>query len=157
MPETRSRNLANYSSLVTLTGSQTLTNKFLLSPKEATTISATAASGTIAFDTVTQGILYYTSNASANFTLNFRGNSSTTFNSTLATSESITVAFLNTNGATAYYPSAFQIDGSSVTPKWSGGTAPSSGNASSIDGYSFTIIKTANATFAVLAGATRFA
>ena len=157
MPETRSRNLANYSSLVTLTGSQTLTNKFLLSPKEATTISATSASGTIAFDTVTQGILYYTSNASANFTLNFRGNSSTTFNSTLATSESITIAFLNTNGATAYYPSAFQIDGSSVTPKWSGGTAPSSGNASSIDGYSFTIIKTANATFVVLAGATRFA
>lgn len=117
------------------------------------TISATAATGTVAFDVTSQGVLYYTTNASANFTLNF-----TNVNSNLAIGDSISCVFLNTNGSTAYYPTAFQIDSSAITPKWSGGTAPAAGNASSIDSYSFVIIKTANATFTVLAGgAVKFA
>ena len=146
-----------------LSTSQTLTNKTLTaavennsimkSPVERMTISATAATGTIAFNTQTQGVLYYTTNATANFTLNF-----TNVNSNLAIGDSISCVFLNTNGATAYYPTAFQVDSSSVTPKWSGGTAPAAGNASAIDSYSFIIIKTANATFTVLAGgAVKFA
>jgi hypothetical protein len=129
---------------------------YLIAPSEKITISATAATGTINFDCITQTILYYTTNASANFTLNFRGSSGTTLNSIMATGESLTATFLNTNGATPYYPNAFQVDGNSVTPKWSGGSAPSSGNASSIDGYSFTIIKTGSAAFTVLAGAVQF-
>jgi hypothetical protein len=136
----------------------TLTNKVLLSPDERTTVSATAATGTVAFDAVTQGVLYYTTNASANFTLNVRGNSGTTLNSILATGDAITVVFLNTNGATAYYPTVYQVDGSAVTPKWQGGTAPTAGNASSIDAYSLTIIKTASTpTYTVLASQTKFA
>ena len=146
-----------------LTTSQTLTNKTLTapvlttpvlrSPEERMTISATAATGTVAFDVTSQGVLYYTTNASANFTLNF-----TNVNSNLAIGDSISCVFLNTNGSTAYYPTAFQIDSSAITPKWSGGTAPAAGNASSIDSYSFVIIKTANATFTVLAGgAVKFA
>ena len=126
------------------------------SPEEVVTISSASATGTVNFDCLTQGVLYYTSNAGANFTLNFRGNGSTTLNNILSTGQSITCSFLNTNGATAYYPNAFQVDGASVTPKWAGSVAPSSGNASSIDAYSFTIIKTANATFTVLAGAVQF-
>jgi len=143
---------------------QTLTNKTLTSaiennpiiksPEERCTVSATAATGTVAFDTQTQGVLYYTTNASANFTLNF-----TNVNANLTVGDSISCVFLNTNGTTAYYPTAFQVDSSSVTPKWVGGTAPSAGNASSIDAYSFTIIKTAaTPTYTVLAGgATKFA
>ena len=152
---------------VTLTGTQTLTNKtltapvittpILLSPEERTTVTATAATGTVNFDTVTQGVLYYTTNASANWTLNIRGNSGTTLNSMLATGDAITIVFLNTNGATAYYPTVYQVDGSAVTPKWQGGTAPTAGNASSIDAYSLTIIKTASATFTILASQTKFA
>jgi len=146
-----------------LTTSQTLTNKtftkpvqnnsIMKSPVERMTISATAATGTVAFDTQTQGVLYYTTNASANFTLNF-----TNVNANLAIGDSISCVFLNTNGATAYYPTAFQVDSVAVTPKWSGGTAPTAGNASAIDSYSFIIIKTASATFTVLAGgAVKFA
>lgn len=146
------------STVVTLTGTQNLSNKILITPEERTTVSATAATGTVNFDLVTQGVLYYTTNASANFTLNFRGNSGTTLNSLLAVGNAISAVFLNTNGSTAYYPTVFQIDGSAVTPKWSGGTAPSAGNASSIDAYSFTIVKTAASTFTVLAGgAVKFA
>jgi len=143
-------------SLATLTGSQTLTNKtvaspVIISPEERTTVSATAATGTVNFDTLTQGVLYYTTNASANWTLNVRGDSGTTLNSSLVTGDSITIAFLVTQGSTAYYNSAFTIDGNSVTPKYTGGTSPSAGNASSIDAYTYTIIKTASATFTVLA------
>lgn len=124
---------------------------------ETATISATAATGTINYDVTTQAVLYYTSNASANWTVNFRGSSGTSLNTLMATGESVTVAFLVTQGATAYYNSAVQVDGASVTPKYQGGTAWSSGNASSIDVYSYTIIKTGSAAFTVLASQTKFA
>jgi len=141
----------------TITGG-TNTGSILVSPEERTTVSATAATGTVNFDAATQSVLYYTTNASANWTLNVRGSSSTTLTSMLAVGDAITVVFLNTNGATAYYPTVYQIDGSAVTPKWQGGTAPSAGNASSIDSYSLTIIKTASTpTYTVLGSQTRFA
>jgi len=124
---------------------------------EVNTISATAATGTIAYDVTTQSVLYYTTNASGNFTVNFRGSSGTTLNTVMQTGESISATFLVTNGATAYYNSAVQVDGSSVTPKWQGGTAPTSGNASSIDSYTYVIIKTGSAAFTVLAAQTKFA
>lgn len=124
---------------------------------ETATISATAATGTINYDVTTQAVLYYTSNASANWTVNFRGSSGTSLNTLMATGESVTVAFLVTQGATAYYNNVVQVDGSSVTPKYQGGTAWSSGNASSIDVYSYTIIKTGSAAFTVLASQTKFA
>jgi hypothetical protein len=124
---------------------------------EVNTISATAATGTIAYDVTTQSVLYYTTNASGNFTVNFRGSSGTTLNTVMQTGESISATFLVTNGATAYYNSAVQVDGSSVTPKWQGGTAPTSGNASSIDSYTYVIIKTGSAAFTVLASVTKFA
>lgn len=124
---------------------------------EVVTVSATAATGTINYDVTTQSVLYYTTNSSGNFTMNFRGSSGTSLNTLMSTGQSVTVAFLNTNGGTAYYNSAVQVDGASVTPKWQGGTAPSAGNASSIDIYVYTIIKTGAATFTVAASQTKFA
>jgi len=124
---------------------------------EVDTISATAATGTINFDITTQSVLYYTSNASANWTLNFRGSSGTSLNTLMQTGESISATFLVTQGSTAYYNSAVTIDGTSVTPKWQGGTAPTSGNASSVDCYTYVIQKTGSATYAVLASQTKFA
>ena len=124
---------------------------------EKITNSATAFTGTINFDVITQSIFNATSNASGNWTLNVRGNSSNTLNSIMDTGESITVVTIVPQGGTAYYNSAFQIDGSSVTPKWQGGSAPTEGNTSSSDTYSYTIIKTADATFTVLASQTQFA
>ena len=136
----------------------TLTGPIVISPEERTTVSATAATGTINYDAVTQGVLYYTTNASANWTLNVRGTSGATLNSILATGDAITVSFLVTNGATAYRQTAFQIDGSAVTPKYSGGTAPAAGNASSVDVYTYTIVKTASATYTVFgAGPIKYA
>lgn len=126
--------------------------------EEIVTVSATAATGTINYDVLNNhGVTFYTTNASGNWTLNIRGNSGTTLNSLMANGQALTVVFMVTNGATAYYQTAFQIDGASVTPKWQGGTAPSAGNASSIDVYTFTIVKTSSATYTVLGSLTKFA
>ena len=141
----------------TFSGSSSSLAAIFANAAEVATVSATAATGTINYDVTTQSVVYYTSNASANWTVNFRASSGTSLNTALATGQSITVAFLVTNGATAYYNNVVQIDGSAVTPKWQGGTAPTSGNASSIDIYTYTIIKTASATYTVFASQTKFA
>jgi hypothetical protein len=124
---------------------------------EKITVSATAATGTINYDVITQAVLYYTSNASGNFTVNFRGNGSNTLNAIMSTGQSLTVAFLVTNAGTAYYNNAVTIDGSSITPEWQGGSAPSEGNTNSIDAYTYTIIKTGDASFTALAAQTQYA
>jgi hypothetical protein len=124
---------------------------------EKAAVSASALTGTVNFDALAGAVVLYTANASANWTLNIRGDGSTTLNSVLAIGDSLTLVVLATQGATAYYPSSHTIDGSAVTPKWAGGTAPTAGNASSIDAYVYTIIKTASAAYTVLASQTRFA
>jgi len=148
----QSSNLGAFANNLNAQGSPVLPNLF-----ETAAISATAATGTINFDVATQSVIYYTANASANWTLNIRGNSTTTLNSIMSTGQSVTVAFLVTQGSTAYYQSALQIDGASVTPKWQGGTAPSSGNTSSTDIYVVVIFKTGSATFTAFASQTKFA
>ena len=146
----------------------TLTNKtlttpainraLLKSPEEVWTVTAGAPSATQAIYIDDSSARLFTSNTSANFTVNITGTSGgTTLNSLVAINSSITVAVAVTNGATAYYCSGFQIDGNVVTPKWQGGNAPTSGNANSVDVYSFSIIKTGSPAYTVLASQTRFA
>jgi hypothetical protein len=120
---------------------------------ETVTVSASAATGALNYDVLTQSVLYYTSNATATFTLNFRGNGSTSLNTVLATGQSVTVVFMVTQGASgvSYYQTAMTVDGTSVTPKWQGSIAPTAGYASGIDVYTYTIIKTGSAAFTVLA------
>jgi hypothetical protein len=160
----------------TVAGSETFVNKTLTSPTitapvitgtasiaqmmESVAISATAATGTVNYDVLTNGaVAYYTANATGNWTLNLRGDGSTTLNSVMSTGRSLTVAFLVTNGGTAFYQTALQVDGttSGVTLEWQNGSAPTAGNINSIDIYTVTLIKTASATYTVLASQTRFA
>lgn len=139
-----------------MNGSSTNVAAKITNAAEPVNVSATAATGTVNFYVASGAVQYYTSNATANWTLNWTWSAGTTLNTAMAVNDSITTAFLVTQGATPYYPSAFQVDGSAVTPKWQGGVAPSAGNASSVDAYSCTIIKTASATFTVLCGATQY-
>lgn len=124
---------------------------------ESCTVSATAAAGTINFDVTTQSVLYYTTNASGNWTMNFRGSSGTSMNTLLAVGQSVTVVFMATQGSTAYYNSAVQVDGVSVTPKYQGAISFVAGNALGIDVYTYVILKTAASTYTVLAAQTRYA
>ena len=138
----------------------TLTNKTLTSPAlngavfnwpvESWYINATAFAGYTAYLQTYGGAHYLTTASTANGTLNITAASGVTLNSIMATGQAITFSLLITN-TTAYYANAYQVDGSAVTPKWSGGTAPSAGNASATDIYQFTILKTGSAAFTVFA------
>ncbi len=124
---------------------------------EKATVSATALTGTVNYNWLDGAAVLLTANAAANWVLNLRGNSGTTLNASLAVNDSVTFMIAVPQGTTAYYPTALTIDGGAQTVKWSGGTAPSAGNASSTDVYVYTVIKTASATFTVFASQTRFA
>jgi len=142
---------------VSLTASQTLTNKTLTSPKETVDRTATATATTVNVDVVTSSVKIHTLPATANFTLNVRGNSSTTLDSLMAVGEQLTVVFECLNGATPYYATAYQVDGNAVTPKWLGGSAPAAGNANSSDVYTITVVKIGAGSFTCLASLNRFA
>ena len=125
--------------------------------KENVTIN-TATTGDFGHYFWNDGAVQFLSNGqTANRLVNFRASASVSLDNSMAVGESVTAAILFKNGTTPYYINTVQIDATTVTPKWQGGSAPTGGNASSIDVYTFTIIKTAAATFTVLASQTQFA
>ena len=124
---------------------------------EAVGYSTSLTPNLINCDVTVQSITYFTVAIGSNWTVNFRGSQLVPLNSVLGLTQSISAVVMVTQGTTAYYNNVVMIDGITVTPKWQGGVAPTSGNISSIDTYSYTIIKTANATYTVLASLTKFA
>lgn len=139
------------------TGSERTLALTLNNAGETVGLGGTPLPGYFSYEVTKQSIVFISANATNNTVINFIGSSSTPLNSVLSIGQSVTVTLLLTNGGTAYYLNGFRIDGVTVVPKWQGGTAPSSGNASGIDTYSFSIIKTANNTFTILASLTKFA
>jgi hypothetical protein len=137
-------------------GSSALEAVNITNGAESVDVVAAAPSSTQNFYVASGAIQYYTSNASTNFTLNWAWSSGTSMNTAMAVGDSVTTVMLVTQGSTAYYPSAFAIDSSSVTPKWQGGSAPSPGDASSIDAYTCSILKTASATYIELCSVTQY-
>ena len=123
---------------------------------ENVNLSSTALTGTIDLDILSGTLFYYTANAAADWTFNIRGNASTSLNAILPVGKSVTVTILSTQ-STARLASTFKVDGSTISPKWQGGTAPTSGFASAVNTYTYTIVKTADATFTVFASLTKFA
>lgn len=144
---------------VALTGSgsttinETIINPVIQSAKEVSSISATAATGTINYDASSYGILYYTTAASSGFSLNFRWSSTATFNANIAIGQTMTLAFMVKMPATATttFMSTFTVDGVAPTILWVGGVAPTAGTNGGTDLYTITLIKTADATFTALA------
>lgn len=139
-----------------VTGSVTASSYIIPRAFEPINITGSAAGSTINFNIMSSSVLYHTANSTGNWTLNVRGSATTALNDIISTGQSVTLTLIVTNGATPYSQSAFQIDGSSVTPKWQGTSVPT-GNANANDIYSFSIIKTANATFTVFGSKTPFA
>lgn len=146
-------NTSAFTSNLTVTGTTTVAQA-----KEKVTVTGTGAGSTINFDALTQGIAYYNSVSTSNFILNVRGDSGRTLNSVMSVGESMTVVVLSTQGASSYYLTTLQVDGTAtgVTTKWAVQT-PSAGGTSGIDAYTITIIKTASATYTALASLTKFA
>ena len=152
-------NGATGTGLLTIASSNTYPALKVPNIVEATNIVAGAPASTQTFYLGSGAVQYYTSNAANNWTVNFAMSAGTALNTAMAVGDSMSCTMLATQGATAYYNTTVQIDGttSGVTTEWQGGTAPTSGNASSLDSYTYVIIKTASATFTVLASQTKFA
>lgn len=134
-------------------GSSLTTNEVI----ENFTTNTTTPTGTLNIDFSTSAIHNFTTTTAANWTFNFRASPTVSLNAYLAIGQVATVTILLTNGATPYRATAFQIDGTAVTPRWADALAPAAGNANSTDIYTFTILKTANNTFTVLGSLARFA
>jgi hypothetical protein len=139
----------------TFNGSSSTFATTLLDANETVNVVSAAPSSTTNFYIQSGGVQYYTSNAANNWTLNIAFSSGTSLNTALSTGQSVTFTLVTTQGSTAYYNSAVTIDGTSVTPKWIGG-APTAGNASGLDVYRGSIIKTASATYTVIMSLTQF-
>jgi hypothetical protein len=151
-------NVANtFTATQTFNGTTATAATKTLNIAEPANVVASAPSATTNFYVNSGAVQYYTTNAANNWTLNIAFSSGTSLNTAMATNDSISITMLATQGSTAYYNSAVTIDGTSVTPKWQGGSAPTSGNASGIDSYTYVILKTASATYTVLASQTKFA
>ena len=138
-------------------GNLALNNATIENIQEPANITATAANATINIDILSNVVVYCTANATGNFTVNFRGNAGTTFNNAVPANVSVSASLVTTQGATAYYNSLVQVDGSTVTPKWQGGTAPTTGNANATDTYVYVVMKSAANTYTILASQTKFA
>ena len=145
------------SSGVSFTGNNSTQAIRLTNASEAANLVTTAIGANTTLWLANGAVQVYTSNAGANTTVNITWSSSNTINSVMNVGDSITTAMMFTNGTTPYWPNVYQIDGVGATPKWQGGTAPTGGNASSIDAYTFTIIKTAaTPTYTFLASQSQF-
>ena len=145
-------NTSIFTSNLTVTGTTSIAQA-----KEKVTVTGTGAGGAITFDALTQAVAYYNSSSTSNFTVNIRGNSTTTLNTVMNVGESLTVVVISTQGASSFYLTGITIDGTAtgVTTRWAT-QSPTAGGTSCIDAYTLTIIKTASATFTVLAAQTKF-
>jgi hypothetical protein len=137
-------------SRITLNGESKIFGVF-----ENATISTTFVTS-FSYDILTQAVYFQNVALGSNFTVNLRGNSTNALNTVLNTGESVTAALLVKNNNTTFYNNVLQVDGTTVTAIWQGGSAPTTGNASSTDVYSYTAIKTAASTYTVLAALTQF-
>jgi len=142
---------SNITTVGTLTQLSVTGTTTIQQAQEKVTVSSSPATGTIAYDLLTSAILLNTANATANFVVNFRGNSTITLNSIMSSNQSMTCTFINKNGANAYIPTQLQIDGTPITPVWTGTGSPAPGTPTGRDAYTFNIIKTASATYTVFA------
>jgi len=116
------------------------------------------SAGNTTFDVLEGAVKYHTANVANNWTLNVRGNSTVMLDSVMSTGNTLSLSYIASQNATnTFYQTNMEIDGNAVTPKWQGGSAPTAGNANSLDVYSFTIIKTAANTYTVLGSQTQFA
>ena len=132
---------------ITATGGVTFSNGELI---EKCYINSTAwsSSGTVNLD---NGMVQYNSANLAGTTNTLDIISSAGINTSMATGDMMSVTCITAVNAATAYVNNITIDGIAATESWVGGAAPSDGGSSGVDTYAFNIIKTADATFVVIA------
>lgn len=152
-PVARDDLAAHLAGTETFTGKKTFTDfaKLQRALEKVPITADNPAAGDNNFDVLTSSINYFTVANDTNWVWNIRGDGTNSLDSLMAVGEALTVVGIVTNTGTAYYMTGLKIDGSSVTPQWLGAAAPAAGTINKRDTYTFTIIKTASATFIVQA------
>jgi len=129
----------------------------ILNAAESAVITGTGIAGAVNLYVASGAVIYSTAAATSNWTVNLSFSSGTTLNTAMAVGDVISVAFLVTQGSTAYYNTSITVDSNSQSVYWQGGSAPTQGNANGIDAYTYTIIKTSSSpTYTVLGSLTQF-
>ena len=163
----------NVDTIVELNDTETLTNKTLTLPvingiKESWTVDSSSAIGASPTLNVSSSTAFlYTVATTGSWVPNFGHASSTSeatsVNTLLAIGQSMTVTVVvNVANNAAHYASTIKIDNVAVgtpagfTLNWQGGVTPTAGSVLAYDAYTYTIIKTANATYTVFASKTKF-
>lgn len=116
---------------------------------EACTVTAGKLSDNTNLDAANGNVFLFTTQETTTCTPNIRWNGSTTLNSKVNVGDMIAITVITT-AAAGGYSAQLTIDGAAVTENWVGGSAPSAGGSSGKDIYSYTIVKTADATFTVI-------
>ena len=122
--------------------------------KEEVNVTAGKLSDNTNIDVENAMVHLFTTTETTTSTPNIRFNASTSLNSVMNVGESIVVTLITTAAAAAY-SAQLTIDGASVTENWVTGSAPTGGGSSGVDIYTYTIIKTASATYTVVANQTK--
>jgi len=94
----------------------------------------TVSTNVMTCDFSTGAIFYNTTSLAANFTANIT-------NAPTDDGYAITVTIVVNQGASAYYPNAIQIAGSSQTIKWPNGNTAPTPTANKIDVFTFTLLR----------------
>ena len=116
---------------------------------EHVTVTAGKLSDAANLDLANGNVFLFTTAESTTATPNLRYDASTTLNSKMAVGDVVTVVLITTANASAFC-AQLTIDGAAVTENWVGGSAPSDGGSSGVDIHSYTIVKTASATWTVI-------
>ena len=116
---------------------------------EHVTVTAGKLSTTPNLDLANGNVFLFTTQETTTATPNLRYDGSTTLNSKMGVGDVVTVVLITT-AASAGFCAQLTIDGVAVTENWVGGSAPSDGGSSGVDIHSYTIIKTASATWTVI-------
>ena len=116
---------------------------------EACTVTAGKLSDNTNLDAANGNVFLFTTQETTTCTPNIRWDGSTTLNSKVNVGDMIAITVITT-AAAGGYSAQLTIDGAAVTENWIGGSAPSAGGSSGKDIYSYTIVKTADATFTII-------
>ena len=123
--------------------------------KEHTQIVSGKLSDNVNINTSVGNVYHFTTQETTTSTPNIRFDGvAGSFNSNVDIGDTVSVTIITTAAAAAYSAN-LNIDGSSVTVNWVGGSAPSAGGSSGVDIYTYNIIKTANNTFTVIGNLTK--
>ena len=136
--------IATFSQGMKLGGGNALQEKAHIN---TTAWSASVAAGDINLD---YGMVHLNTAVLAGTGNTLNVTSSVGINTAMAVGDVISVTGITSVNATTAYVNTLQIDHTAVAVAWVGGSTPSAGGSAGYDSYSFNIIKTANAKYAVI-------